>query len=293
MRKRLIIAGVAAVAAALIVMVLPTSLLEAFIARVQLTTLLPQAAPPLGATARALLAALAFALSLGIGLLVIRLVGDGASSYLGAHAASPALPEVNPPMPHLELGPAMMPIPTEPVIDDHATGPEPDAAVTPEPPVTAAPTVTDHVAELTDAIRRLEATVAALPDLVQRAVKAGASADLTKTLKSIQSLLRHPQSDPALVDALRALHPNGEATAPSVADLVARIEAHEQRVTGQLSAIADRMADLIALQAEAARTPMPDIPPAPRIADPEKARRLSSAIADVRRLMERPSTDRS
>jgi len=144
-------------------------------------------------------------------------------------------------------------------------------------PLPAAPQVTVSPAgdgDLDERLARIEKTLAALPAQTTKAIKACPSADLDRTLRSIQRALRKPHSDPVLVEAVQSLQAEGSS------GLLARIETLETRFGDQLAAINARLATL----------DLHEPAPLPRLAGLPAHRpnglapkRISRAVADIRR----------
>lgn len=238
------------VAAALIILLLPPATLEAMVVGSGLSALLPAAAPPLGTTARFMLAALAFAIPTVIGALV------------GSQRDDDDLEEAF----------------------DEAT-PIPVAQPRSAPAVTAGATTAQPLAsrdsdDIQAALARIEAMLAELPAQTTKAVKSSPSADLDKTLRSIQRALRKRLPDPALLNAARALQ--AEAAPES---LIARVEAVEARIGEQLAEINARLASLTSSTPPEAA--MPSVVRLPtRRPSGLASNRIGQTVADIRRSIE-------
>jgi hypothetical protein len=131
--------------------------------------------------------------------------------------------------------------------------------------------------DLDERLERIEKALASLPSQTTKAIKACPSADLDRTLRSIQRALRKPHSDPVLVEAVHALQSDGPA------GLLARVEALETHLTERLAAIDARLAMLNVNETAA---PMP--PLRLRVRRPEglAPKRVGQALADIRRSMD-------
>ena len=130
---------------------------------------------------------------------------------------------------------------------------------------------------LEERLARIEKALATLPAQTTKAIKACPSADLDRTLRSIQRALRKPHSDPVLVEAVNTLRDEG---APG---LVARLEALETRIGEQLAAIDARLTMLNLAE------PLPALPLGPlpaRRPNGLAPKRLGRAVADIRRTID-------
>lgn len=152
---------------ALIVLLLPVGTLESFVSRTGLAGALPAAAPPLGTTARIMLALLAFALPTLIG----ALIGHD-RSYTEMDADSDTAP---------------LPVAQQTTI-------EPMVATS----AVASPRNHDVEARLV----QIEARLAELPGQI---ATSPSSRDLDRVMRSIQRSLRKRLPDPAVFNAVRAL----------------------------------------------------------------------------------------
>lgn len=146
---------------------------------------------------------------------------------------------------------------------------QPRVAATPLPP---APT------ELDERLARIEKQLATLPAQTTKAIKACPSADLDRTLRSIQRALRKPHSDPVLVEAVHSLQTEGSA------GLVSRIEALETHINERLAGIEARLAG------SHSRDSAP-LPLLTRVTMRRPAglapKRISQAVADIRNTIDR------
>lgn len=124
-------------------------------------------------------------------------------------------------------------------------------------------------------LARIEAALVALPSQTTKAIKACPSADLDRTLRSIQRALRKPHSDPVLLEAVQSLQSDGPAA------ILARVEALETRLTEGLATLDARLALMnigssgeppLALDRLPARRPSGLAPD-----------RIGRAVADIRR----------
>ena len=148
---------------------------------------------------------------------------------------------------------------------------------TPQPKV-GAPAAPLATSELDERLARIEKQLATLPSQTTKAIKACPSADLDRTLRSIQRSLRKPHSDPVLVEAVHALQIDGPA------GLVARIEALEARVGERLAAIEARLAS--GNVRESTSLPLLTRVPMRRPAG-LAPKRISQAVAEIRNSIER------
>jgi hypothetical protein len=229
------------VLAALIILILPTSALESLVRGTGLAALLPAAAPPLGGTARFMLAALAFAVPTVIG----ALIGSQRDDYDRDDTIADARPM--------------------PVAEQMVAAPA------------IAPAALD--ADLDTRLTRIEAALAELPSLTTRALKTSPSADLDKTLRSLQRSLRKRLPDPAVFNAIRSMQSEAGPEA-----LLARLEALETRIGDQLAELNARLA---ALGSQGAEAPMPPVVRLPtRRPNGLASRRLGDTVADIRRSIE-------
>lgn len=295
MRKRSLIIGLAVAAfAAAIVFALPQSVLDAVATWLGTGALAPQAAPPLGTTARVLIAASAFA-----GVFLLALVADlqprshrepaaevdiperdffaDTTPYsldppvVENPAADPIVADVQPipplPEPPAETAPPIAitavetpPAPMEFVEPQTAAElppfEEPAPAPRAEPAAPAMPPAAVELEGLRQALGRIEADVAAL-----RAQQINEADDLAGTLRTIQ-----------LTEALRSVEHLLREQKASPGDSPA---AQLQRVEARLDGIARK------IDALAAR-PAPAAP-----ADPQSAQRVSTALAELRQAMAR------
>jgi|GEM_PF-4044702 len=242
--------------AALVILFASTPSLEAFVAGTGLATLLPAAAPPLGDTARYMLAALAFAIPTVIGAL-IGARRDDEEAYDRGVADADAAP--------LQAAEQMVVAP---------------AALTaaPAPMSTPAPATAD-VNDLDGRLARIEAMLAELPASTTRVLKTSPTADLDKTLRSIQRSLRKRLPDPKMLGAVRALQDG-----PTPEAVLARVEVLEARIADQLTEINARLAALGQQPTEA--------PPAPVVRLPTRrpsglpSRRIGETVAGIRQSIE-------
>lgn len=238
------------VLAALAIILMPAGMLENAVTQSGLAALLPAAQPPLGDTARYMLAALAFALPTMIGALIgsRRDEFDTTADYTAA------------PVPAAEQ-----------------TTVKPAAAATPAATYGAA---LDHGTEnIGDRLARIEAALAELPTQMTRAIKTSPSADLDKTLRSMQRAMRKRLPDPAVFNALRSLQSEAGPEA-----LIARIEAIETHLGEQLAQINARLA---VLGAQPDEIPLPPVVRLPtRRPNGLASRRIGETVADIRRSIE-------
>ena len=137
------------------------------------------------------------------------------------------------------------------------------------------PAVAAGPRDLDERLERIERAIATLPAQTTKAIKTSPSADLDRTLRSIQRALRKPHSDPVLVEAVHALQQDGPAS------LLARIEALEGRMAEQLAAIDARLAMLQLGEREPAPLALPHLPM--RRPTGDVAKRIGRAVADIRR----------
>lgn len=232
--------------ASLAILTMAPATFESLVGQAGIAQLVPAATPPLGMTARLLLALVIF-LTL---LLVAGVIGFGLDLIARRR----------------------------------------EQAMEAEVPVAVA-TVdgsTESTGAIAAALTRIEARLAALAERLDQLSQPATNPTVLQTLCSIEQTLQtlqHPAQDPA-------------------GGLLARIEAHERRVATQLASAVQQMADLVAFQRidRTESTPLPSdtaIDPAealglrtgsgrPQIRDPETARRLAAAIAELRRTVERP-----
>ena len=140
-------------------------------------------------------------------------------------------------------------------------------ALSAAPAVPSAISDTDFDARLA----RIETALAALPDQTTKAIKAGPSADLDRTLRSIQRALRKPHNDALLVEAIHALQPDG---------VLIRMEALGMRLVEQMAAIDARLA-MVNLHEPPQFSPLSHLPA--RRPNGVVARRIGRAVADIRR----------
>lgn len=149
-----------------------------------------------------------------------------------------------------------------------------DDAPLPVAPQVAVPPAGEGDGDLNERLSRIEKALAALPAQTTKAIKACPSADLDRTLRSIQRALRKPHSDPVLVETVHALQTEA---APG---LLARLEALETRIGDQLAAINARLA-MLNLHEPA---PLPRLTNLPtRRPDGLVPKRISRAVADIKR----------
>ena len=123
-------------------------------------------------------------------------------------------------------------------------------------------------------LERIETALATLPAQTTKAIKACPSADLDRTLRSIQRALRKPHGDPALIEAVQSLQADG------LTGLTSRIEALETRIGDQLSAINARLA-VLNLHEPAPLPPLAALPA--RRPDGLVPKRISRAVAEIKR----------
>jgi hypothetical protein len=237
--------------AAIVIMLLPQGSLEGVLVGSGLSSVLPAAAPPVGTLTRTMLAVAAFAIILA----VAALVGNRR---------------------------------TDRHVDDIDLGDVPASyrspAVFGSSPADASSPVAGRTADgVQAALSRIETALGALSGQVQT----GANADLAKTLRSVQALLRNPPTDPTLLEAIRSIQPaedNRDA-------LLARLDAFEQRVVEQLGAIETRLEAVAAAAPQT--TPHGNILPLPRLPvrrpTGAAAQRISRTLADIRRSIDEPS----
>lgn len=144
-------------------------------------------------------------------------------------------------------------------------------------PLSAGPQVTIPPAgdrDLNERLARIETALATLPAQTTKAIKTCPSADLDRTLRSIQRALRKPHGDPVLIEAVQSLQAEG------LTGLTTRIEALETRIGDQLAAINARLA-VLNLN-EPTRLPrLADLPA--RRPDGLVPKRISRAVAEIRR----------
>ena len=141
------------------------------------------------------------------------------------------------------------------------------------PAAAASPSVN----ELEERLARIEKALVTLPAQTTKAIKACPSADLDRTLRSIQRALRKPHSDPVLVEAIHAMHEEGAM------GLVARLEALEVRIGEQLAAIDARLASLN-LGDAAPVLPLDHLPS--RRPNGLAPKRIGRAVADIKRAID-------
>lgn len=131
---------------------------------------------------------------------------------------------------------------------------------------------------LEERLAHMEKLLATLPAQTTKAIRACPSADLDRTLRSIQRALRKPHSDPVLVEAVQTLQSDVPAA------LVSRIEALEARLSERLAAIEGRLA-IININDDVA-----PLPPLTRLTARRPAglapRRISEALAEIRQSMD-------
>jgi len=235
--------------AALAILLMPQARLEAMLVGSGVSAVLPAAAPPLGMLTRTMLAIAAFAIILAIGALLGNRRGDRTEE------------------------------------DDLADG------VTQRPDATPialvrAPSIAPAGADGVHAsIARIEAQLAALTAQIQAVAPSG-NADLGKTLRSVQALLRNPPSDPALLEAIRSIQPAHDTSEA----VLARIEALEQRIVERIGDVEGRIAAVEPAAAQVA--PHGNILPLPRLPvrrpTGAAAQRISRTLADIRRSIDEP-----
>ena len=149
-----------------------------------------------------------------------------------------------------------------------------DAPLAASPQITVPPT---GGSDLDERLACIEKALETLPAQTTKAIKACPSADLDRTLRSIQRALRKPHSDPVLVEAVHSLQAEG---APG---LLARLEALETRIGDQLAAINARLA-MLNLHEPA---PLPRLTAMPtRRPDGLAHKRIGRAVAEIRRSIE-------
>lgn len=152
-----------------------------------------------------------------------------------------------------------------------------DAPLAVSQPSVAATVLPPEPAELDERLARIERQLATLPAQTTKAIKACPSADLDRTLRSIQRALRKPHSDPVLVEAVHSLQADGPA------GVVARLEALETRVGERLAAIEARLAG-----ANVREAPLPLLTRATMRRPAGLApKRISQVVADIRNTMDR------
>jgi hypothetical protein len=123
-------------------------------------------------------------------------------------------------------------------------------------------------------LERIETALATLPAQTTKAIKACPSADLDRTLRSIQRALRKPHGDPVLIEAVQSLQADG------LTGLTSRIEALETRIGERLAAIDARLAMLNLHEP----TALPALPPLPtRRPNGLAPKRISHAVAEIKR----------
>ncbi len=243
------------VLAALTIILMSVGTLETLVTRSGLAAVLPAAQPPLGDTARYMLAALAFALPTVIGTLIgsRREEGEIEEDY----AAAPL-----------------------PVAEQTVSRPMVGTAVNTAAPVATPAVSPSRGSDAIDArLARIEAALAELPTQMTRAIKTSPSADLDKTLRSIQRAMRKRLPDPSVLNAVRSLQSDAGPEA-----LIARIEAIEAHLGEQLAQINARLAMLGGQSAEAPLPPLVRLPT--RRPDGLASRRIGETVADIRRSIE-------
>ena len=153
-----------------------------------------------------------------------------------------------------------------------------DAPLAASQPMVATTAQPSAQTELDERLARIEKQLATLPAQTTKAIKACPSADLDRTLRSIQRALRKPHSDPVLVEAVHSLQADGPT------GVVARLEALETHINERLAAIEARLtgshgrdsAPLPLLTRATMRRPAGLAP-----------KRISQAVADIRNTMDR------
>jgi hypothetical protein len=136
---------------------------------------------------------------------------------------------------------------------------------------------TPPVNELEERMARIEKALTTLPAQTTKAIKACPSADLDRTLRSIQRALRKPHSDPVLVEAIQALRDEGAT------GVVARLEALEARIGERLAAIDARLASLN-LGEPGTVLPLDHLPS--RRPNGLAPKRIGRAVADIKRAID-------
>ena len=247
------------VLAALTIILMSVGTLETLVTRSGLAAVLPAAQPPLGDTARYMLAALAFALPTVIGTLIGSRREEG----------------------EIEEDYAAAPLPVaEQTVSRPMAGTAVNTAVNTAAPVATPAVSPSRGSDAIDArLARIEAALAELPTQMTRAIKTSPSADLDKTLRSIQRAMRKRLPDPSVLNAVRSLQSDAGPEA-----LIARIEAIEAHLGEQLAQINARLAMLGGQSAEAPLPPLVRLPT--RRPDGLASRRIGETVADIRRSIE-------
>lgn len=240
--------------AALVVFLIPDAILERFVVATGISSIIPAAAPPLGTTASLLLAAAVFIIGLALTSLLGR-TGDEWETGEGYGEQADPLPAA----------------------EQTTASPMPIQTVVQTIPQTGGD-------DLHARLSRIEAVLATLSGQIQAVVKASPGADLGKTLRSVQALLRNPPTDPVLLEAVRSVQ-GGQGGPDAV---LARIEALEARINERFAEMSDRLAATSRGPIDAGYIlPLPKLPT--RRPTGAAAQRISRTLADIRRSIEKQS----